>query len=205
MAIRINRVYTRSGDDGKTGLVGGERVSKTDPRIAAFGELDELNSWLGLIHGEASGAKLKKPKLKELGPLIEFLQQELFDLCGELATPPESAYEGMWQVSAEHVSHLETLCDRFGEGLPELTSFIVPGGTKTAAYLQIARTVCRRGERSLTRLAEVMQAEGRAFNNQQLIYINRLSDLLFVLARWALSAEGVEQPIWVQEKNRKKP
>ena len=200
MTIRINRVYTRSGDSGQTGLVGGDRVSKTDLRIAAFGSVDELNSWLGLVHIEAGGAKLKT-----LQPVIEYLQQELFDLSGELATPAGQSYEGMWRAGAGHVTHLENLCDRFGDGLPELNSFIVPGGSRVASSLHIARTVCRRAERVLVDLREKQIAAGSEFNEIQLQYLNRLSDLLFVLARWSLAAEGIDQPLWIQEKNRKKP
>lgn len=200
MTFKINRVYTRTGDAGQTGLVGGDRVSKTDLRIETFGAVDELNSFLGLTRAEADS-----PKLSALLPVLDFIQQELFDLSGELATPAEKNYEGMWRAGPAQIEHLEQLCDRFGDGLPELTSFIVPGGSRPAALLHLARTVCRRAERTLVRLHETESAGGFAPNQYRLQYLNRLSDLLFILARWSLAEEGIDQPLWVQEKNRKRP
>lgn len=200
MTIRINRVYTRSGDEGETALVGGDRVKKTDQRIAAFGDVDELNSWLGIVHVEAGATELK-----QLQPVIEYLQQELFDLGAELATPSGKEYGGMWKAQAEHILHLESLCDRFGNGLPELNTFIVPGGSRIAASLHVARTVCRRAERLVVGLRESAATAGLPFNDFQLQYLNRLSDLLFNLARWSLAAQNVAQPGWTQESSRKKP
>lgn len=180
MSFKINRVYTRSGDKGETGLVGGERVSKDSTRVRAYGEVDELNSYLGLLKSELSG------NTKELVEVIEFLQQELFDLGSELATATE--YPGMLKITPEHVLRLEKLCDHYGEGLPELTSFILPGGSKVGALLHICRTVCRRAER------EIVGEE--YFSDSVLAYINRLSDLFFILARWALKVECVTTPLW---------
>jgi cob(I)alamin adenosyltransferase len=125
------------------------------------------------------------------------LQQELFDLGSELATKTE--YSGMWKAEARHVERLEKLCDEFGEGLPELQSFIIPGGERGAALLHLARTVSRRAERSLVELAN---REGKDFNWETVKYINRFSDLMFILSRYRLKAVGIEQPLWVKERER---
>ena len=129
--------------------------------------------------------------------LIEQLQQELFDLGSELASPAGFTYEGMWKAEERHVKALEVLCDSYGEGLAELTSFILPGGSKLAAALHLARCVARRAERTLVHLSE-----SEAINPQALIYLNRLSDLMFVLSRWSLSVQGKDAPLWVQERFR---
>ncbi len=199
MSIRINRVYTKSGDDGTTGLVGGHRIRKTHVRILAVGEIDETNATLGVVKEEIT------PRCAALRPLIEFLQQELFDLGSEVATPPEGAYEGMWRAGTRHVENLEKLCDHYGANLPELTSFILPGGTRLAAALHLARTVARRAERSVLSLLESMTEKESAtpVGPEVVHYLNRLSDLLFVLARWSLSREGQEAPLWVKESSRK--
>lgn len=198
--FRINRVYTRSGDDGTTGLVGAERVAKTDQRVVAFGDVDELNSVLGLVRCEvASGRETSGVGVpdKRLDSLLLELQQELFDLGSELATKTE--YPGMWRTETRHVERLEKLCDEFGEGLPELQSFIIPGGERCAALLHLARTVARRAERSLVELAA---REGSSFNSETVKYLNRVSDLMFVLSRYRLKTIGVDQPLWVKEKER---
>lgn len=197
MGFRINRVYTRSGDKGETGLVGGKRVGKNDLRVEAYGEIDELNSWLGLIKEKLS------PPLSELKELLEFLQQELFDLGSELATPPSAEYQGMIKVTSAHVARLEKACDYYGDGLEELTSFILPGGSECAALFHIARTVCRRGERVLVTLIDDSAEDPEMKISPELLqYVNRLSDLLFILARRALKEEGKSAPLW--EKGGKK-
>ncbi len=193
MGIRINRVYTRSGDDGSTGLVGGRRVSKSNLRVWGYGEIDEVNSSLGVAKEELS------EKLKELRPVIEFLQQELFDLGAELATPAGDEYPSMWKVGPAHIERLEKLCDQYGDKLPELKSFILPGGSKVAAALHISRCITRRAERLLV---ELMEHEGPNFSRDIVRYVNRLSDLLFILARYSLAEEGKEVPPWKQERDR---
>lgn len=199
MGFKINRVYTRSGDSGLTGLVGGERVSKAHPRVEAYGTVDELNAVVGCIkeHLPSSCA--------ELSPVLERLQQELFDLGAELATPSAGAYEGMWRASAADVQRLEALCDHYGEGLPELTSFILPGGSVVAGWLHLARTVARRAERCTIELAQMLAEEGgsQALNPEAIKYLNRLSDLFFVLVRWSLKREGREAPLWVPAGKRR--
>lgn len=199
MAFRINRVYTRSGDLGETGLVGGSRVSKTNPRVTAYGELDELNSVLGVVKEEATRIANSG---QSLGGLLEFLQQELFDLGAQLATPADGRYSGMWEVTEAHVERLETLCDAYGYELPELVSFILPGGSRVAALLHVARCVARRAERAVITLS---QNEPNSVPEPVLAYVNRLSDLLFILARWALLVEGKTSPLWVQERSRTLP
>ena len=192
MSIRINRVYTRSGDKGETSLVGGSRVSKSHPRVCAYGDVDELNAVLGCVKERVN------QRTEKLRSLLEQLQQELFDVGSELAT--EQAYEGMWNASESDVTRLEKLCDSFGEGLPELKSFILPGGSELVSFLHLARTVSRRAERSLVALNE----NGEELNPYLIHYLNRLSDLLFVLCRWSLAQEGVEAPLWVQASERGK-
>ncbi len=200
MTIRINRVYTRSGDEGYTGLVSGTRVRKNDPRVNSYGEIDELNATLGLVRAHLT------PETQELDPLLENLQQELFDLGSELATPPGTTYPGMWQAASSDVATLENLCDQFSTGLPELTSFILPGGSKLVAHLHLARTVCRRAERNIVSLAEDLERQASSehlpFNSEIIKYVNRLSDLLFVWCRWSLDKQGLVAPLWIQAAKR---
>jgi cob(I)alamin adenosyltransferase len=191
VSFRINRVYTRSGDDGKTALVGGKRVGKSHLRVTSYGDIDELNSVLGLVKERLS------PRTEELKEVIEYLQQELFDLGSELATPPSAHYPQMLKISSDQVAQLERACDSYGEGLEELTSFILPGGSEVAALLHLARTVCRRAERSIVLLSEDKDPES-SVSGEVVKYINRLSDLLFMVARWALKAEGKTTPLWVK-------
>ncbi len=165
-----SRLYTRTGDQGQTGLGDGRRVQKSGPRVAALGEVDELNAALGL-----AAAWIEQPEVH--GLLIE-LQRQLFELGAELAGIGQS------RITAAMVSGLEALIDRFDAGLPPLRSFILPGGSPASAQLHLARAVCRRAERSLWRLAE---QEG--VNSASLKYLNRLSDLLFVLARRMMPEE----------------
>jgi cob(I)alamin adenosyltransferase len=198
MSFRINRVYTRSGDQGSTGLVGNARISKTAARIIAIGDLDELNAHFGVVKQRLSARTLI------LFDLIEYLQQELFDIGGQIATPPSGEYAGMWTVRSEHIVVLEHLCDYFGTELDELKSFILPGGSDLAAAIHLARTVARRAERSLVALSASTDAED-AVAQEVIIYVNRLSDLLFNMARWSLKQESQNAPLWQQEKDRKLP
>jgi len=191
MSFKINRVYTRSGDSGQTGLVGGKRVSKTDKRVSSYGDIDELNSVVGLAKEKLTA------KTSELKELLEFIQQELFDLGSELATPPSAEYPQMLKVTQAQVTLLEKACDHYGEGLPELTSFILPGGSELAALFHIARTVCRRAERAIIELSLDTDPESKV-SNEVICYVNRLSDLFFMLSRWSLKAEGKDAPLWVK-------
>jgi cob(I)alamin adenosyltransferase len=179
VAIRLTRIYTRRGDRGDTDLVGGPRVPKDSPRIDAYGTVDELNAALGLARAENAAQLRRSPACRELDTILRRLQNELFDLGGELATPPEVFREGMFRVAAEQVRALETLMDRCQRDLQPLRSFVLPGGGRVSAHLHVARTICRRAERDVLRL---MRRE--AIGEWPLAYVNRLSDLLFVLSRW---------------------
>lgn len=194
MGFKIDKVYTRSGDSGETGLVGGERISKTSARIEAVGAIDELNSFLGYCKEQASG------KNAQLAKILEYIQQELFDIGAEVSTPPSFAYEGMWVTSKEHVEKLEYFCDEFGKGLPSLTSFILPGGSELAARIHLARTVCRKAERRCFSLKE-----HESMNENITKYLNRLSDFLFIAARKSLAIEGIQAPEWEKFASRKCP
>lgn len=174
------KIYTRGGDRGETGLFGGERVSKASPRIEAYGTVDELNSALGVAAsqlGEDDG----------LRAIIERIQNELHIICADLAAPDLSD-EQIPRIGAGHVEELEKLCDKFDEELPELKRFILPGGSAAGAMLHWARTVTRRAERRVVRLA------GQEEINPEVVrYLNRLSDLLFLMARLANQQAGVAE------------
>ena len=176
----MTRIYTRAGDAGETSLGDGSRVPKTDPRIEAYGAVDELNSLLGLaLAGELP---------VEFRPWLEQVQNDLFDLGADLSVPLEDERERL-RVTTEQVERLEELCDLVNERLEPLKSFILPGGTESASRLHVARSVCRRAER----LAVDLDGKG-SVNPAALAYLNRLSDLLFILARAANS--GTPEPLW---------
>jgi len=190
MAIRITRVYTRVGDDGHTALVGGRRVPKDDLRIEAYGTLDELNSIVGLartFNAEAPASAARE----RLDHMLKLLQNELFDLGSELATPPDAHYEGMFRVGDAEVTRLESLIDECQQDLEPLSSFILPGGGRVAAFLHQARTVCRRAERLVLQLDR-----SEPLGSGPLRYLNRLSDLFFVLSRWISKHSGESEYLW---------
>jgi len=192
MAIRINRVYTRSGDDGKTALVGGSRVAKSDLRISAYGDVDELNSVIGLVCGLLGEPPYRRRKAaRELTATLLFVQQELFDLGGELATPASAVHKGMPRMGAAHVKRLEGFIDELQPDLQPLKSFVLPGGGSAGAALHIARTVCRRAERRVSEL--VAKKKTGPWTAK---YLNRLSDLLFVQARWIAAKTGHAETLW---------
>jgi cob(I)alamin adenosyltransferase len=179
--VRLTKIYTRGGDAGETSLGDGSRVSKLDPRIRAYGTVDELNATLGVVvAGDAPD---------ELRDVLARVQNELFDLGADLSVPVE--LEGRLRTTQEQVDALEADCDRFNADLPQLRSFVLPGGTEAAAQLHVARTVCRRAER------EAIEASTEhALNPLALVYLNRLSDLLFILSRAANAAADHEEPLW---------
>lgn len=184
------RIYTRTGDTGETGLIGGQRVPKDDPRVCAYGTVDELNAVLGVARCYTDDA--------DLIALIERIQNELFDIGAELASPPERAGQ-FAAIEETHISAMEQAIDRFEEELPPLRQFILPGGTKAAAYFHLARTVCRRAEREVVRLSHVSTV-----NAVLIRYLNRLSDLLFVMARVANHRAGVSDTVWGEPGWRRK-
>ena len=191
MAVRITKVYTRTGDRGDTALVGGKRVAKDSPRVDAYGAIDELNSIVGLarVFNEENLAAGEAHQFLD-GVLCQ-IQDELFDLGSELATPPEFFKEGMYQVGAEQIKKLEKLMDRCQADLEPLKSFILPGGGRIGAYLHQCRTVCRRAERDVLRLSRTEE-----INADVIKYINRLSDLFFILARWISKQMGEREYLW---------
>lgn len=190
MAIRITRVYTRTGDKGTTALVGGARVRKDSRRVECYGEIDELNAVIGLARS-ANAEAPPSPSRDRLEDILKRVQNELFDLGSELATPPDAEYEGMFKVSADDVKALERLMDECQKDLEPLQSFILPGGGTVSAFLHQARTVCRRAERQILRLAGEEEVGEHAVP-----YVNRLSDLLFVLSRWIGKQRGEREYLW---------
>jgi cob(I)alamin adenosyltransferase len=179
--VRLTKIYTRGGDAGETSLGDGARVSKLDARISAFGAVDEVNSAVGVVlAGECPD---------ELREVLERVQNELFDLGADLSVPVER--EARLRVTQAQIEGLERDCDRFNEELPELKSFVLPGGTETAARLHVARSTCRRAEREA-----IVAAGAVGVSPLTLVYLNRLSDLLFIFARAANAADGREEPLW---------
>jgi cob(I)alamin adenosyltransferase len=170
------RIYTKKGDRGETGLLGGGRVSKASARIEAYGTVDELNAALGVVLSQLDDADIET--------IIERIQDELHIICADLAAL-DPADKKVPHIQAEHVKGLEELCDKLDEKLPPLEKFILPGGSVGGALLHWARTVCRRAERRVVKLAE--QEE---INPEVIRYLNRLSDLLFLLARWVNQQAG---------------
>jgi cob(I)alamin adenosyltransferase len=193
MAIRINRVYTRTGDAGETRLVGGASTHKDSLRVEAYGTVDELNAVLGVSRAANDEISVGKgvEAARELAAVLEGLQNELFDLGSELATPAGETWAGMITIGPAEVLALENTIDRCQEDLEDLKSFILPAGGRVAASLHQARTVCRRAERDVLRLHRVEPA-----SPEVLKYLNRLSDLLFVLARWISHHTGTPEILW---------
>jgi len=183
MAHRISRVYTRTGDSGTTGLADGARVPKDSPLIEAIGAVDELNAAIGVLTAEALPDAVRACLLD--------VQHDLFDLGGELSRPGHAI------LTDDYVARLERALDAFNKDLPPLKDFILPGGSRAAALAHVARTVCRRAERRIVTLARKKSAPPRAVR-----YVNRLSDLLFVLARVLNRAAGRSDVLWQQGKNR---
>jgi cob(I)alamin adenosyltransferase len=199
--VRITKVYTRTGDRGETSLVGGKRVPKDSPRIDAYGTIDELNSIVGLARVFNEESLDAGAAHRFLDEVLCRLQDELFDLGSELATPPEFFQPGMYRVGDDEIARIEKLIDKCQEDLEPLNSFVLPGGGRIGAYLHQCRTVCRRAEREILRLSRTEDINDRAIK-----YINRLSDLFFVLSRWIAKQTGEPEFLWqrgLQQKPRK--
>jgi len=184
MGHRLTRIYTRTGDDGTTGLADGSRIPKNAPRIEAMGAVDELNSVIGMLLAEELPEEIRK--------LLGDVQNDLFDLGGELSLPARSI------LSEAHVARLESLLESFNAGLPPLKEFILPGGSRAAGVAHVARAVCRRAERRVVALSTKKNESSCALQ-----YLNRLSDLLFVLSRVLNRHAGTAEVLWQQGKNRK--
>ena len=181
---RLTRIYTRTGDDGTTGLGTGERVPKTSPRIAAYGTVDELNAQLGVVLAA-------NPATELVGPLRR-IQNELLHAGAQLSMPASGAAKPPGpKIAARHVTELEKLIDVFSQKLEPLRNLLLPGGHLAAAHLHVARTVCRRAERIAVQLAQQ-----EPIGEHLLPYLNRLSDLLFVMARFQNKVSGVDEPLW---------
>ncbi len=196
--MRINKVYTRTGDRGETHLIGGKRASKDSLRIEAYGTVDELNSAMGLARAFVQTSKNQTGALVKLDQMLRNLQEELFDLGSELATPPDSLTAGGFQIGPEQVRKLEELIDDCQRDLEPLDSFVLPGGGCASAALHQARTICRRAERLAVKLSREEQLRG-----ELLSYLNRLSDLLFVLARWTAKQLGEKEQLWQRPLKKK--
>jgi cob(I)alamin adenosyltransferase len=179
--VRLTKIYTRGGDAGETSLGDGSRVSKLDGRIEAFGTVDELNAAIGVVLAGDVPETLRR--------VLTRVQNELFDVGADLSVPAE--IDGRLRVEQSLVDRLEADCDRFNAELPELRSFVLPGGTEASARLHVARTICRRAERDALRAAGDTELGRRV-----VVYLNRLSDLLFILARAANALAGTAEPLW---------
>ena len=181
----ISKIYTKTGDDGTSGLIGGTRVGKSDKRLEAYGTVDELNSWIGLIKTEAVEDAVTST--------LELIQNKLFVIGSQLATDPEkSDLRDKLPCNEADIIHLEKEIDRMQNLLPALNNFILPGGSTLAAYTHVARTVCRRAERRIAVLEK-----DPTIQNTIIVFINRLSDYLFVLARYINFKKGFEETKWV--------
>ncbi|MDM9653140.1 cob(I)yrinic acid a,c-diamide adenosyltransferase [Pseudomonas wenzhouensis] len=185
MGFRLSKIYTRTGDKGETGLADGRRVGKDHPRVEAMGELDTLNSQLGLLLAELDEASVTWPGLKEISDILGPCQHRLFDLGGELAMPE---YQALQQVEVER---LEAAIDRWNEEVGPLENFILPGGSKLIALAHVCRSLARSCERRCQHLNAVEPLRGEG-----LAYVNRLSDLLFVAARLIARRQGVAEVLW---------
>lgn len=187
--VKLNKIYTRTGDDGTTGLADGSRRLKDDPRLVAIGSVDETNAALGLV-------RLNSLDDPALDGLLARLQNELFDLGADLATPSDNVSWTPLRIKAHQVTALEEALDAYNAPIAPLTSFILPAGTALSAHLHLARTLARRAERDTVALSRL---DGEAVNSEAVEYLNRLSDLLFVLARHA-NDQGRADVLWVPSK-----
>ena len=191
--VKLNKIYTKTGDDGTTGLSDGSRVKKYDLRPSAYGDVDELNSFIGL----SINCINKDRKYNFLVDILKKIQNDLFDLGADLSTPIEEypKFEPL-RIKSSQVSNLEDMIDRFNDKLEPLNSFVLPGGSDMSCWLHIARTIARRAERSMSKLSEKNK-----INKQSLIYMNRLSDFLFVISR-VTNDNGKSDILWVPGENQ---
>ncbi len=196
--VKLNKIYTRTGDDGSTGLTDGSRVQKHSPRPQAYGSVDELNSSLGVVYLSLNKENSNVLHI-EIKNLIREIQNDLFDLGADLSTPiskEKEKYPAL-RIKKEQIDNIENKIDYYNRSLKPLNSFILPGGTEASTLLHHSRTVARRAERDTSLLSSI-----EAINKQSLIYLNRLSDLLFVLCR-VLNENGQKDVLWIPGLNQK--
>ena len=189
--MRISKVYTRTGDAGKTRLAGGQEVWKDSMRVEAYGTVDELNSTLGLIRASSEQLGTNAEAVKFLEGTLKWTQNKLFDLGGILATAPGESFPNMPTVSQEDVRHLEQLIDACQKDLEPLKEFVLPGGGQIPSLLHVARTICRRAERVCVTLSKE-----ESISPELVKFLNRLSDALFVFARWVAKKQGAAELLW---------
>jgi cob(I)alamin adenosyltransferase len=188
--LSLSRIYTKTGDGGQTGLVGGQRVFKDAQRIEVYGTVDELNSFVGLARISA-----READLVEFEAILERVQHELFNLGSVLATLPPDLHPKQPRITPETIHQLEREIDEYNESLSALRSFVLPGGSRICAELHVCRTVCRRAERALVTLSHE-----EAIPEDAMLYLNRLSDALFVWSRWVNLKLGVAEALWQPNK-----
>ena len=188
--LALSRIYTKTGDQGETGLVGGQRVSKDAQRIEVFGTVDELNSFVGLARISA-----RESGLNEMESIFERVQHELFNLGSVLATLPQDLHPNQPRITQETIAQLEREIDQYNATLQPLRSFVLPGGSRICAELHVCRTVCRRAERALVTMSHTEDIPVEA-----MLYLNRLSDAMFVWSRWVNQSLGVEEALWQPNK-----
>jgi cob(I)alamin adenosyltransferase len=189
--VVLSKIYTRSGDRGETSLVGGQRVAKDTLRIETYGTVDELNSFVGLARTSVDEAAAHYARLAAFGEILVRVQHELFNLGSVLATLPQDVHPKQPQITASEIERLEHEIDQANEGLPILRSFLLPGGSRLNAELHVCRTICRRAERLVIRLAHEESVPVDAIR-----YLNRLSDAFFVWSRWVNGILRCEETLW---------
>ncbi len=192
--MRISKVYTRTGDAGKTRLAGGQEVWKDSVRVEAYGTVDELNSMLGLTRASNEQMRTNSDASDFMEKTLKWTQNKLFDLGGILATAPGESFPNMPTVTAADVTHLEHVIDECQKDLEPLKEFILPGGGQLPALLHVARTICRRAERLCVTLAKE-----ESVDKELVTFLNRLSDALFVFARWVAKQHGEPELLWERE------
>jgi cob(I)alamin adenosyltransferase len=189
--LALNRIYTKRGDTGDTGLAGGQRVHKDSARIEAYGTVDELNSFVGLAVVSCEEMVGRDPRVGLLLVILRRVQHELFNLGSILATLPEDVHPKQARITAAEITQLEREIDAMNESLPSLRSFVLPGGTRVNAELHVTRTICRRAERLLIALSRIEPVPPETIQ-----YLNRLSDAMFVWSRWVNHALGAPEILW---------
>ena len=189
--LRITKVYTRTGDGGKTRLAGGQPIWKDSLRVEAYGQVDELNAVIGVVRVLLAEERKKTPAARRLEAELRWVQNKLFDVGAILATAPGQTFRNMPCVTGPDVTRLEQLMDECQHELPPLKEFLLPGGGKISAFLHLARTVCRRAERVCVSLARKETVDPELVK-----FLNRLSDALFVLSRWAAKTRGEPEFLW---------